>query len=51
MDNGCYITNCPAIKSQTPAVKNQCLVPDTVKENTEGCMNNPSPPISTDEVC
>ena len=37
MDNGCYITNCAALKSQTPKVKNQCSVPDTVKEKTDGC--------------
>jgi len=37
MDNSCYITNCKSLTAQTPKVKNQCQVKNTVAEDINGC--------------
>lgn len=37
MDNQCYLRNCTYLTEISPKVKNLCQVPDTVKEDIDGC--------------
>lgn len=37
MDNRCYLRNCTQLTELKPAFKNECQVPDTVKEDIDGC--------------
>jgi hypothetical protein len=37
MDNRCYLRNCTQLTELAPKFKNECRVPDTVKEDIDGC--------------
>lgn len=37
MDSNCYLRNCTVLTEQEPKIKNLCQVPDTVKEDIDGC--------------
>lgn len=37
MDHHCYLRNCSLLTEVRPAVKNTCLVADSVGEGVDGC--------------
>ena len=45
MDNSCYLRNCTQLTAQHASVKNKCRVPDTVKEDIDGCKWNMTPAV------